>query len=84
MVLPGVDGHATGHRVADAGVGAGIGGFHDDEGPLLQGDHPKVLGVVQRLQEGAVTRPGMVTKTQVAVLPPTHLQGQKQENYKIR
>lgn len=72
-VLPGVDGHSTGHRVPDAGAGPRVGRLHDDEGPFLQSDHPEVLGVVQRLQEGAVTREGMVTKTQVAVLPPADL-----------
>ena len=76
-VLPGVDGHSTGYGVPDAGARARVSRLHDDEGPLLQGNHSEVLGVVQRLQEGAVTRPGMVTQTQVAILPPANLDWNK-------
>lgn len=39
-----------------------------------------MLGVIQRLQEGAITRPGMVTQTQVAILPPANLDGSEHTN----
>lgn len=74
-MVPGVDGHSAGNRVPDAGAGSRVGRFHDDEGPLLQGHHPEVLRVVQRLEEGAVARPGVVAQTQVPVLPPANLEG---------
>lgn len=77
-MLPGVDGHAAGDGVTDAGAGSWVSGLHNHKGPLLQCDHSEVLGVIQRLQEGAVTGPRMVTQTQVAVLPPANLDGHKQ------
>lgn len=75
-VSPGVHGHTAGYRVSDAGSSSRVGRLHDDEGPLLQGDHSEVLRVIQGFQEGAVARPGVVAQPQVAVLPPTHLDGQ--------
>lgn len=39
-----------------------------------------MLGIIQRLQEGAITRPGMVTQTQVAILPPANLDGSEHTN----
>lgn len=82
VVSPGVDGHAAGDRIPDAGAGPGVSRLHDDKGPLLQRDHPEVLRVVQGLQKRAVTRPGMVTQTQVAVLPPTDLRGAQTHNHR--
>lgn len=73
-VLPGVHGHPAGHRIPDAGAGAGISGLHDDERPLLQSDHAEVLRVIQRLQKRSVTRPGMVAQTQVSIFPPANLE----------
>lgn len=35
VVLPGIDGHAAGNRVSDAGAGTGVCWFYDYEGPLL-------------------------------------------------
>ena len=75
IFLPGVDRHSTGYRVPDAGAGARVSRFHNDKGPLFQSDHSEVLGIIQWLQEGAITWPRMVTQTQVAVLPPANLNG---------
>lgn len=79
-VLPGVNRHAAGYRVSNAWAGAGVSWFHNDKGPFFQSYHSEVLCVIQRLQERAVTRPGMVTQTQVAVLPPADLNGCKYTN----
>lgn len=76
-VLPGVNRHSAGYRVSNAWAGAGVSWFHNDKGPFFQSYHSEVLCVIQRLQERAVTRPGMVTQTQVAVLPPADLNGYK-------
>lgn len=58
--LPGVNGHAAGYRVPDAGASAWVSRFHYDKGPLLQCDHSKMLGVIQGLQERAIARPGVI------------------------
>lgn len=79
-VLPGVNRHSAGYRVSNAWAGAGVSRFHNDKGPFFQSYHSEVLCVIQRLQERAVARQGMVTQTQVAILPPADLNGYKYTN----
>lgn len=67
----------AGHRVSDASATDGVGGLHDDEGPLFQRGHREVLRVIHRLQEAAVARPQRVLEAERLLLPAAHL-GQEQ------
>jgi len=67
----------AGHRVSDASATDGVGGLHDDEGPLFQRGHREVLRVIHWLQEAAVARPQWVLEAESLLLPAAHL-GQEQ------
>lgn len=67
----------AGHRVSDASATDGVGGLHDDEGPLFQRGHREVLRVIHWLQEAAVARPQRVLEAESLLLPAAHL-GQEQ------
>lgn len=65
------------HRVSDASATDGIGGFHNDKGPLLQRGHGEVLCVIHRLQEAAIAGPQRVLEAESLLLPTAHLGQEK-------